>query len=340
MAAAVIGPGKMKRIGINDLHVSLATPMLTLCVRRHAKWALRCLEIWFRALVVRRRRGGGWLFRGRPDAAPPASGACFRGSVGEAAYVCRRGAIPNDDRRRLFADGIAIFPETEVRRTSRFARFLGDVNATGISSTVENVRSDNGTEFVRAEFVELLDHRGIRREYIPVGSPKDNGVVERHIPMMLELGMTFCLKAPRLFGDARLPPTGPLWTEACKYGCDVLNMAVRVREKPDMYSPYRKFYGRAPFARLLPLLKAGFHHVKRTLKSEPKEEACFSLNGGNNHSHDCYKIVLSSDRTSYSRDVTWEHPEEAVCRVNACDGGGEPFNTAAAAAAAAGTVPG
>ena len=116
--------------------------------------------------------------------------------------------------------------------------------------------------------------------------------------------MASFLKALRLFGDARLPSTGPLWAEACKHACDVLNMKARVREKPDMHSQYRKFHGRAPFPRLLPFLKPGFHHVKRTMKSEPKAEACLYLNGGNNHWQDCRKILPSSGPTSYSRDVT------------------------------------
>ena len=34
--------------------------------------------------------------------------------------------------------------------SAAFDRFLADVNATGIPSTVECVRSDNGTEFIRA----------------------------------------------------------------------------------------------------------------------------------------------------------------------------------------------
>ena len=156
------------------------------------------------------------------------------------------------------------FLERKSDVPAAFARFLADVNATGVSSTVECVRSDNGTEFVRVEFVKLLDHRGIQREYIPVSSPKHNGVVEQHIAMTLELARASCLEAPRLFGDARLPSTGPLWAEACKYACDVRNTTARVRDKSDMHSPYRKFYGRAPFARLVPFLKPGFHLVKRT----------------------------------------------------------------------------
>ena len=157
--------------------------------------------------------------------------------------------------------------------------------------------------------MELLDRRAIRRKYIPVGSPTHNGVVE-HIAMTLDLAMASCPEAPRLFGDTRLPSTGPLWAEACTYACHVLNMTARGRGKPDMHSPYRKFHGRVPFSRLLPFLKPGFHHVKRALKSEPNVEACFYLNGDNNHVQDCCKILRPSGRTSYSRDVAWEYPRK------------------------------
>ena len=58
--------------------------------------------------------------------------------------------------------------------------------------------------------------------------------------------------------------------------------------------------------RLLPFLKLGFHHARRALKSKPNTEACFYLNGGNNHSADGCKILLMSERTSYSSDDTWE----------------------------------
>ena len=84
--------------------------------------------------------------------------------------------------------------------------------------------------------------------------PKHDGVVERRIAMTLELAMASRLEPPRLFGDARMPATQPLWAESCVYASDVINMT-RVSDKPEMHSPYRKFYGRAPLARLLPFLK-------------------------------------------------------------------------------------
>ena len=159
-----------------------------------------------------------------------------------------------DDYSRM---GWPYFLKRKSDVPTAFERFLADVNATRIPSTVECVRSDNGAELVRAEFVELLDRRGLSREYILVGLPKHNGVVERHIAMTVEFARISWLEAPRLFGDARLPSTGPLWAEARNY-----DMTARVRDKPDMHSPYRKFHGRALFARLLPFLKPGFHHEK------------------------------------------------------------------------------
>ena len=192
-----------------------------------------------------------------------------------------------------------------------FAGFLADIRAQGTPSIVECLRSDNGTEFNKGEFVTLLDHHRIRRENTPVVSPKYDGVVERRIALVLEAAMASCPEAPRLFGGVPLPPTGPLWAEACVHASDVINVSARVSDKPGMLSPYQKLYGRAPFPRLPPFLKPGFHHVKRALKSEPKAQVCFFLNSGSNHPRDCCKVLLVYGRRSYTRDVTWEYPREA-----------------------------
>lgn len=71
-----------------------------------------------------------WLFGGEGekdgcamnDRVVPSSfpGACFRRFVGETADVCRREAISDDYRGRLFADGVAVFPRAEVQRSDVF----------------------------------------------------------------------------------------------------------------------------------------------------------------------------------------------------------------------------
>ena len=65
---------------------------------------------------------------------------------------------------------------------------------------MECLRSHSGTEPTRAEFVELLNHHGVRREHTPVEFPKNDGVGERRIAMTLELSMASRLEPPRRFG--------------------------------------------------------------------------------------------------------------------------------------------
>ena len=112
-----------------------------------------------------------------------------------------------DDYSRM---GRPYFFERKSDVSMAFDGFLADVNARGTPSIVECIRLDNGTEFTKPEFVVLLNDRGIRREYTPADFPKQDGVVERRIVMTLELAMGPRLEAPRLFGDAKMPPTQPL----------------------------------------------------------------------------------------------------------------------------------
>ena len=50
-------------------------------------------------------------------------------------------------------------------------------NQTGKS--LKKVRSDRGGEFMSSDFKELCDKNGIKREYTILGTPQQNGVVER-----------------------------------------------------------------------------------------------------------------------------------------------------------------
>ena len=120
-----------------------------------------------------------------------------------------------------------------------FAGFLADMNAKGVSSIVECLRTDNGTEFTKAKFVEFFNHHGICREHTPVGSPHD-GVVERRIATTLELAMAS--GGPPLFGDATMPATQPLWAESYVYASDVIKITARVRDKPEIHSPLLPFF--------------------------------------------------------------------------------------------------
>ena len=59
-----------------------------------------------------------------------------------------------------------------------FAGFLADINARGTVSIFDCIRSDNGTEFTKPEFVASLNDCGIHREYTLVNSPEHDGLVE------------------------------------------------------------------------------------------------------------------------------------------------------------------
>lgn len=54
-----------------------------------------------------------------------------------------------------------------------------DIRAQGHPCTMACLCSDNGTEFLKQEFMALLGHHGLRREYTPVDSPKNSNVAER-----------------------------------------------------------------------------------------------------------------------------------------------------------------
>lgn len=135
-----------------------------------------------------------------------------------------------------------------------FASFLTDIRAQGTPSP--GLRSDNGTDLTNQEFVALLDHHSIRREYTPVDSPKHDNVAERCIAMTLELAMPCCLEVPRLFGGGPLPPTEPLCGEVRIYACVALNMTERVGGRQEQLSPCQKVHGNASFPRLLSFFEA------------------------------------------------------------------------------------
>ena len=124
-------------------------------------------------------------------------------SAGGAEYIM----IIVDDYSRM---GWPYFLNRKSDVPMAFVGLLADIIARGTPSIVECIRSDNDTEYTKPKFVALFNNRGICREYTPVNPPKHDGVVERRIAMTVELAMASRLEAPRLFGDAKMPPTQPL----------------------------------------------------------------------------------------------------------------------------------
>ena len=186
---------------------------------------------------------------------------------------------------------------------------------------MDYLHSRNGTEFIKTEVVQSLNHHRIHREHVPVDSPKHEGLVEQWIALTPELTVISSLEASRMIDDAKMPTTEPLWPESNGYASDVINLTARVRDKPEMYSPYSTFYRRPPFARLVPFVKSYFHHVGRTRKTETKAEACFYLNGRNHPAADCSKLPLVSGRCSLPHDVIWKYARRPFVGFSALGGG-------------------
>ena len=190
IAAAVLAPGKLRRIDINDLHVCLAHFHADTLRETARQMGIKV----FGELVP---CAGCSEAKGRRMAVPWTT-ECRSTRPLERLFVDPSGQQPRsaggaqylmmivDDYSRV---GWPYFLKRKSKVLIAFAGFRADINATGAPSTVECIRSDNGTAFTKSEFVALLNERGIRREYKPVNSPKHDGVVERRIPMTLELAM-------------------------------------------------------------------------------------------------------------------------------------------------------
>ena len=134
-----------------------------------------------------------WVFFGErerdccsvDDRVPPhqALGSCFRLPVGKrpkSADGTQYLNVTVDDNMRM---GCPCFLKLTFDALAGFTRCPGEVNAGGVPSNEECVRFWKDTEFVRADFIYIPDNCGICGEYIPVGSPNNKGVVERHIAM-------------------------------------------------------------------------------------------------------------------------------------------------------------
>ena len=169
MANAVLVPGKQQRIDINDLHVALAhshAETLRETARQHGVEVVGelvpcagCSEAKGRRMPVPRSTNSRStkpferLFVDLPGKRPASSGGYH--------YLMM---IVDD----FFRVGWTYFLKENSDVPAVFACFLADICAQGTPSIVECLRSDNGTEFTKNEFVPLRDHHRIRREYTPV----------------------------------------------------------------------------------------------------------------------------------------------------------------------------
>ena len=163
MADAVLVPGKQQRIDITDLHVALAHPhaeTLRETAREHGVEVVGelvpcagCTEAKGRRMPVPRSTNSRStkpferLFVYLSGKRPASSGVHH--------YLM----MIVDDFPRFVC---IYFLKEKSDVPDVFTGFLADIRAHGTPSVVECLRSDNGTEFTKGEFVTLLEHHRIR----------------------------------------------------------------------------------------------------------------------------------------------------------------------------------
>ena len=190
-------------------------------------------------------------------------------------------------------------------------RFAANMGVPGAS------RTDNGTEYTNAMFVEHCNNLGIRRELTAPRTPQQNGPVESAIARAFKAGHAARLSVHQLFPDVRLedirgcydPPGMSLWLESLLWGSECFNRAVSSANDGWLY-PHEIFYENHPGLSLLLLFHPAFYRTPRQRKPEPRARMCYFLNFGYNHGRDCYKLLgEETGKFVYSRDVTWHNPE-------------------------------
>ncbi|CAI7844570.1 unnamed protein product [Closterium sp. NIES-54] len=106
---------------------------------------------------------------------------------------------------------------------------------------VKVIRSDNGGEFIGADFESVLKKKGIQHQLTVPHNPQQNGVAERFNRTLQEGART-------LLGRAGLPD--PFWVTALRQVALVKNRVLAtVGDK--QWVPYTKWYGSAPAVNML-----------------------------------------------------------------------------------------
>ena len=86
-----------------------------------------------------------------------------------------------------------------------------------------------------------------------------------------------------------------------------------------------------PETRMFIFFQPGCMRMSRNRKSPPQEVGCYYLNGGHDHSSDCFKVFkVSTGAICLSRDMTWLYPRTPLVTAAAAGGGGRGLTAYAA----------
>ena len=136
----------------------------------------------------------------------------------------------------------------------KFKEFLAEIG------TPKVLRTDNGGEYVSADFRKVCTDNKIRQEFTVPETPEQNGIAERFNRTLVE--MARCLLI-----DSKLPKR--YWVRAVATAAHIRNLVSTGRKK----SPYELMYNRIPNVRYLKVFGCSAFVLKRKAKLsklEPK----------------------------------------------------------------------
>ncbi|CAI7885497.1 unnamed protein product [Closterium sp. NIES-54] len=160
---------------------------------------------------------------------------------------------------------------------------------------VKVIRTDNGGEFIGADFEAVLKKKGIQHQLTVPYNPQQKGVAERFNRTLQEGART-------LLGRARLPD--PFWVIALRQVALVKNRVLAtVGDK--QWVPYTKWYGNAPAVNMLRAYGCMVvFHVPKEKRGKLEASGRWGVHLGLAKDHKGWLIWdLTSQQLTVSRDV-------------------------------------
>ncbi|CAI7928823.1 unnamed protein product [Closterium sp. NIES-54] len=160
---------------------------------------------------------------------------------------------------------------------------------------VKVIRTDNGGQFIGADFAAVLKKKGIQHQLTVPYNPQPNGVAERFNRTLQEGART-------LLGRAGLPD--PFWVTALRLVALVKNRVLAtVGDK--QWVPYTKWYGSAPAVNMLRAYGCMVvFHVPKEKRGKLEASGRWGVHVGLAKDHKGWLIWdLTSQKLSVSRDV-------------------------------------
>lgn len=198
-----------------------------------------------------------------------------------------------DDKTRLPS---LYLMERKSQALEKLERYVGDL-ATPEGLRIGTLRSDDGGEFMSADFKAYCVGNGIKREVTARYSPSQNGVAERMMRTIVEMAkaMLFHFNLGKEW-----------WGPAAQYAVYIIARCP-TSALQDMGIPYEAWWGqRADYSLMQPFGAPVYVYVPDQLRTKLDSRAVRGIFVGLEQGRKCYKIYIPDhNRIVFSRDVTF-----------------------------------